>query len=511
MHVSRILGDKRLDMKGKRQAVWNYFLTHEIMAGTQFLVTSEGTLYAALGATNEVLQLPRAGRGGDRWHSYMQTMYGVGEREDHSKWVYDVLRSYVIAHGIKVDLRRFAMFNQIELTTYLSTYDGRMYKVEGSEAINVVPMGEDGVFFADDDRGVPVEPDIGPHGMLLDRLTNLNFSATGLSGITADQQRMALTIWIFALAFPDLLPNKPILMIEGTKGSGKTSSVVFTQLALMGLDKPMLLQRNKEDDFLVILLRSPIALFDNTDSYIDWVPDSIAAYCTGAGQDKRKLYTDDESVSIKPHAFIAVATRNPASFRRDDVADRCIILRLERRASFDSMALLKRHILADRPQLFGEYLWFVGKIVDDLREQAEAGIEFGIHETHRMADFAAFGRTVGRVLGWEEIEVEKVMTALQRERDSFIGEEDPLSDLLMKWVTYKQRAGVVNAGRIVTIFTLHAELESLAQGHSIEWKDGTRALANKLRSDHLEREFRIEQLVIGGHKSYQIWKRSHVE
>lgn len=508
--ISRILRDGRLDQRGKRQALWNYILTHELTNGTQFLVAPEtGGIYAVIGATNQILQLPRAGRGGDAWHSYFQIMYGLGEREDNTKWLYDVMRSYVIEHGQKVELRRYAVFKRDTMTAYISTYNGRMYKIEGAEEgeHSLVSCGEDGVFFADDDGGVPYEADISPHGILLDRLANPNFSG-GLSGITPEQQRMALIIWFFSLAFPDAMPTKPILMVEGVKGSGKTSSVVMMQLALMGRKKPMMLQKNKEDDFAVILLRSPIALFDNTDSYIDWVPDAIANYCTGGVVDKRRLYTDDESLTIRPHAFIAIATRNPASFRRDDVADRCVILRLDRRTTFRAAESIEREIAAERSRLVGEYLWYVGKIVTAMRESHATGIEHD--ETHRMADFAAFARHVAKVMDWPAEDIDELMLALQRERDAFINEEDPLIDLLEKWINYKQRDGrMPNVARTISLFSLHSELEFLATGSNIPWRDSPRALAQKLRSTHIERSIRIEIEADGkGGKNYRLWRAS---
>ena len=155
---------------------------------------------------------------------------------------------------------------------------------------------------------------------------------------------MAFIVWIFALALPDMMPTKPILLLEGAMGSGKTAAVQLLQYALMGESRPMILQRNKEDDFGVLLLRSPIALFDNTDSYIDWVPDAICAYTTAGVWNKRRLYTDDESMVIKPHAFIAIASKNPASFRREDVADSCVILRLVRRSEFSSIKALVQKV-----------------------------------------------------------------------------------------------------------------------------------------------------------------------
>lgn len=501
--VGKILVDPRLTQRGRQLALWNYIFRHEVMNGTQFLATTDGALYAVLGETNQVIPLPRAGRGGDRWFSYFHTKYGLNEREDSTQALYAVFRHYAMEHGTRVELRRFAALKPETFTGYLSSYDGQMYQITSEAEITRVPNGTDGVFFADDDWGVPCEPDIAPHGELLARLTDLNFAPSGLSGITPAQQKMALIVWLFALGLPDLMPTKPIMLIEGVKGSGKTAAPSLAQLVLLGEDKAMMLQRNKEDDFLVILLRSPIALFDNTDSYIEWVPDAVAAYCTGVGLDKRRLYSDDESVRIKPQAFIAISTRNPASFRRDDVADRCIILRLERRSTFMSWRQLKRQMLDARPRLFGEYLWFIGRILRELRTMHAEGIEFGLAETHRMADFAALATVVGRVVGWDPAEVAAMLDALEAERDSFINEEDPLVDLLQRWLNYRPRTGVSNIGRLISAMELHAELDTLAQAANMHWKESPRSLGQKLRSSHIEQEFRVEVIPHNGQKMYR--------
>lgn len=509
--VVRIRTNPDFDQQGKRQSVWNYILAKEILDGTQFLrVVDTGALYAVVGHTNQILALPR--RGGDEWHSYFQTMYSLGEREDDARWVYDALRSYAIEHGQRVELRRFASYRSATQTAYISSYDGRMWKISGSASHESVSCGEDGVFFADDDGGKHTPIDVGQHGILFDRLANPNFAPSGLSGITPEQQRKALIIWFLALGFPDLMPTKPLLMIEGVKGSGKSTLPMLMQLVLLGMKKPMMLKKSAEDDFAVILLRSPIALFDNTDSYIEWVPDAIASYCTGGVVDKRKLYTDDESIVLRPHAFIAVATRNPASFRRDDVAERCVILRLDRRTDFTATKLIEARLAADRPRLMGEYLWYVGRIIEELRASEAAGEEFGINETHRMADFAAFGRVVARVLGWEEGELSDVMSALQRERDAFINEGDPLVDLIETWLNYRIKigthAGRANSGRWVSETELHTELSSIALARDLKWIESPRSLAQKLRSSHIEQGFHVESKVENGHKMFRFRRAS---
>lgn len=502
--VARIINRSDLNFRAKHTALWNFVLSEEITRGTQFLCAQPGgQTYVILGHSKEVIRL--GARGGDRWHAYLNTRYGLPGIESYAKWIYENLRSHASQYGMDAELRRFSMFDQTTRTTYLSAYNGHMWKLDGEQGISYEPIGEDGVFFADDDGGRPCEPDIANHGNLLDRITNLNFEAQSLGGVTPEQQRMAFTVWMFALAFPDLMPTKPLLLLEGAPGAGKTAAPALLQLVLQGRRKAMQLQRNKEDDFGVVLLRSPIALFDNTDAYIDWVPDAVCLYATGGQWTKRKLYTDDESMEIKPHAFICVASKNPASFRREDTADRCIVLRLERRKRFRRFEKLEREILNDRPQLLGEYLWYVNRIVAELRaSQVELDAE---DETHRMADFAMLASVVGRVLGWPVGAVDDLMAAITRERDAFITEDDPFMGILLQWVDYRERTGRANRGRLITLVELNQELESLAQAHQIQWKHTPNSLRQKIRSPHVDRELRIDAHPLNGTRMYRLWRK----
>lgn len=502
--ASRIINNTSLNLRSKHVALWNFVLTNEITRGTQFLNAQPGgQTYVVLGHNQEVIRC--GARGGERWHAYMNAMYGVPSFESFGRWCYESLRAHASQYGLKAELRRFSAFDQATRTTYVSSYNGRMWKLDGDAGISEESIGEDGIFFADDDGGVACDVEIANHGLLIDRLTNMNFTPMGLGGATPEQQRMAFTVWMFALAFPDLMPTKPLLLIEGAPASGKTTAPTLLQFVLQGQKKPMQLQRNKEDDFGVVLLHSsPIALFDNTDAYIDWVPDAVCAYATGAKWKRRKLYTDDESLEIRPHAFICVASKNPASFRREDTADRCIVLRLERRTSFRRPERLEQEILADRPTLLGEYLWYVNRIVAEMRSTA---VEFAeLDETHRMADFAMLARVIGRVIGWPEDAVDGLMDAITRERDAFINEEDPFMSLLTRWVDYRTNRGVANRGRLMTLQELNSDLLSLAQAAQIDWKHTARSLKQKLQSPHIEREVRVESCIIGNVRMYRLWR-----
>lgn len=499
--------DKTLPARQRWLKLWDYILRYETSKGTSFLITVDNTLYVVLGETHEIMSLSEMRNA--RVLSYLNAMYGIVARETVTTFIYESMRAHTMQHGTRVELRRFAVYNEATQTAYLSTYQGHSWRLDGSDHPYMVPNGEDGVFFADDDGGAYTNTNLGHHGMLIERLTSLNFAPSGLGGITPEQQQQALTIWMFMLAFPDMMPTKPLLLIEGQQGSGKTASLQLIQLALMGMTKPMILGRNKEDEFGVMLLRSPIAILDNTDNYIEWVADSVCAYTTLGIFVKRKLYTDDEEAIIRPHAFLAVASKNPASFRREDVADRCIILRLDRRADFASFRKLREDILRDRNHLFGEYVWYVNQIVKEIRNNAADRAE----SNSRMADFSYLGRVVAKVLGWPEGSIEALMDALQDERDAFASEEDPLVELLHDWIAYRtrtgERAGQSNIGREINVQQLFTELETLAQARGItSWYKSPRTLAQKIRSPHIDREFNVKIVPRGGHRLYKIWRKT---
>lgn len=497
-HVNGILANTGITVKARNLRVWGHVIETEIEAGTQF-VQSNGILYVFLGITREILTFPAANRGGDRVCAYLNQLYGISQFDPVGRFVYITMRDWALANATATDLRRFAVFDTPTITTYLSNYAGQMWRIDGGTP-ELVQNGDDDVFFIDDDGGVTIEPDIGPHGILLNTLTDISYT-TGIGGITPEQQRMAFTAWIFALAFPDLNPTKPILILEGSQGAGKSVSVQLLQYALMGEVKPLILSKDRPDDFGVILLRSPIAVFDNTDSYIDWVPDAICAYATQGGWAKRKLFTDSDEVQLRPHAFIAVASKNPASFRREDVADRLVIMRMERRKTFTKFSTLKRQILAQRPQLLGEYIWYVNEIVHHLRTTAGDEVQ---DETTRMADFAAFVRIVGDLLHWKREDVDGLLKALEVERMTFVNEADSLCDILNAWIAFKR----TNAGRELTLFELFNELEVIAKSAGMQFYKHTNQLGQKLRSPHVAHEFIVQIGSRNERQTFKIWRKT---
>jgi hypothetical protein len=493
----------------KRAAIFSTILEREVSTGSSFLVSDpEGVPFLFVGLTQEVVPIPRARGGGDRFWTYMYRRYGLPEDAHESKVFLNNFRNHALAEGAKVAMRRFAAFNTKTQTGYMSCYNGQQWRIDGTDVLPIM-NGDDDVFFIDDDGGKPIVPQIGPNGVLFERLIDpISFAEVGLGGITALQMKRAMVVWMFALAFPDMMPTKPLLIVEGAPGSGKSASLQLLQLALTGDTDPAILSANKPDDFGVILMRSPICIFDNLDAYVDWIPDKVCGYTTTGTFKSRKLYTDSEQITLRPHAFIAVASKNPSSFRREDTADRLIIMRLARRDSvglaFVRLQALKEEIIELRPQLLGEYLHYVKLIIAEMRDGAIEGM---FDERFRMGDFAALTRVVAKVLGWEDGAVEELLVAIQCEQTAFHDEADATADLLGKWLTRPLQGRGTNIGKPVEASVLHADLKSLAESEGIQFYKLS-VLIQKLRSPHIERHFIITTAVDNGVRTYRIWRKT---
>lgn len=493
-----------MTLEEKIKRLWRCVYSTEIEYGSRLLATkTDKKLYVVLGATNEVVPLPA--RGGDKLFGYLYEMYGLRRGDKNAEAMYELFRLHAINEGLTVELKRLAAYDPATQTAFVSGYDGTMWRVDG-EQVSSVQNGSEGVFFLDDDGGVACEPEIANHGLLLDTVTNLNYEP-GPGGITPEQQRKFMIVWLFALSFPELLPDKPVMLLEGIKGSGKTSAIKLIQFVLQGNARIMGVSKDQEKDFGVVLLRAPIAIIDNVDTYIEWLQDKICQFVTDGKFPKRKLFSDDDEIVVKPNSFIAVTSRNPTSFRRDDVVDRLLIIRLKRYLNFKTQQNLDANVREQRPQLLGEYLYWLNQIVIELRNGA---LDQNRQEKWRMASFAGFSRVIGKVFGWPDEEITSLLDVMQTERDIFEGEGDPLVELVTEWVTYKGRNQPRNIGREVPLSDLFKELYTLAKAKEILFYKHHSRLIEKLESNYIAKHFRIECRYDDntGARYYKIWRHS---
>jgi hypothetical protein len=284
-----------------------------------------------------------------------------------------------------------------------------------------------------------------------------------------------------------------------------STSAVMMQAVIHGKEHGMILSKDGERDFAVQLLRSPIAIFDNVDSYIDWIPDAICAYTTVGKWEKRKLYSDDDQMTIAPLSFPVIASKNPSSFRREDVADRSIILRLDRRTEANGSGGFKpmQHLMADlrakRPRLFGEYLYWCNQIVAAIRSGVWAQCGAGV-SAFRQADFAQMAFLVGHVLQWDSQEIVDTLEALTREQRRHSGENDDLVETMTNWI---RQFGGANRDRHLSVHEIFSQIEQVASQLGNKLKFNENVLGARLRMGYLEEAFDIDKTIdktVGQHR-----------
>lgn len=507
---------RKQPMPVEAQAIANFIQMDEQRVGSRF-ITVDGRPYLFTARRRQLLDIGKE----RKFVAYLAMVYGLNVKEQAVSMVISLLESYALWNGEKRQLRRWVEYRDGVL--YLSNYDGRVWRVSGDGVdedpntgklvddlwsrgdpidspnppvgIGIENNGEHAVF-ADDDEGVPViDPVIGRNGKLFKFLGTINWAKETIGQMGPKEQTRTLLIWLFAVAFPDLMPTKPILIAEGAPGSGKTLCFQAIEAMVHGSTQLLSVSKHGERDFWVTLLRNPLSILDNADEFIDWLPDALCAYATGAGRVERELHTNTGEVRIRPRAFLAVPSKDPKSFRREDVADRSIVLRMEKRPKDRQGAAddILRRISDERALIYGEYLYYLNRIVAALHRQRTYQL------SHRMADFEKFAFAVGEAFNWPLEHVRNVMDAVQRERTAFAAENDIIVELLDVWV---ERDG--NDQREVAARDLFHELRIMAELDGKMFVKTPQALAQRLRAPHVNERFLIHTGLDRDRKLYRI-------
>jgi len=501
--IAGIRDDKALKKPDKVRAMFNYIGAQEIQWGGQ-AIYAEQQAYHFDGLDRKLYTVDI--KDAD-FRAFLAVRYGLLATEEYTRDVVSAMESFTVGQGKRREVRRFSFFDKKTKTLYISQYNGMAWKIDGT-LVTIVPNGE-GVVFADDDGGVPCQGVmVGANDVLFPTLINSMDPATGrgmnyvpltAGGMTPDDQRCMFATWIFALAFNELLPTKPLFLVHGEKGAGKTSCIQLVQYALFGHSMPVQIGQRDEADFGVQLSRTVIALIDNTDTPVEWLKDALCAYTTGAGWRRRQLYTNTGQVTIKPQAFVALATKNPETFRRDDVADRCLIMKLARRDDqhfTHGISSLGDAIAADRPWLLGEYLYYLNEIVALMR----AGTLTIPPAGHRMVDYANLIHQIGPVLGFTAEDITHMFLQLQDERKALALEDDVLTDVIDKWLDNTK-----NQGRQISLLDLFSELTTVAQDHKLRLFRSSKTLARRLKDTQtMSEHFKIRHIEAAGMSMYEI-------
>jgi hypothetical protein len=400
---------------------------------------------------------------GDRGEDFRHLIngYGINPADDLFRWVHEGLAIEAKEHGTKTKIHQLAYYNPETFTIYRYNHSNQMYKItpEG-DPFQLVDNGSDGVLFLTHRKADPFKAKPPSQPGLLDRaiIRYLHLDEDESYELSIDDRVVIFECWFYGLFFDSIMPTKVIMVFLGPAGAGKSSMLRMVAMLLMGPRYNVTPITKDSRDFDAKVTNSPIAFFDNVDSRPYWLLDRLAQVATGIDIEKRRLYTDNDTVSYPVNCFLGLTSRTP-NFRRDDVADRLLLMRL---APIKDR-IPEKQLLDELREMSGEIHGEINLRLQEIVRHLKGEKDTKETVAFRMADFAAFALKLARLDGREEM-VREIFEKMTSEQAEFSLEGEPIAEVLDMWLDE-------NDGRAVETETLRQELQGIAEKHQIKLGD----------------------------------------
>ncbi len=286
---------------------------------------------------------------------------------------------------------------------YVDQGNGCMLRLDGA-TIEKVANGADGVYF---DGAY----DQAPWEYLPERVRSLAQALTeGLTfaddepagGLSPTEQADLLMLWVYSIPLSTLLPTRPIALVIGPAGSGKTTLWRRLGQVLYGPGYRSDALTGKIAFTKAVSQRRFVA-YDIPEQYVPWLEDALAAASTGRRWARRTL---SKWVTGCYTAFVALTAQTP-QFRRSDVVERVVPLKFGRLVERVPERQLLREVVEHRDELLADYIQTLNRILA-VQDPPEADTSV------RLADFAALATRVGRGVHLPDKHVAKILGKLTR-------------------------------------------------------------------------------------------------
>lgn len=311
------------------------------------------------------------------------------ESADYKSIVMD-LETHAYHEGQEKEIYNFAHYEEKTNQLYIYNNAKIIYKVT-ENSIDECSNGDDGMLFTENESLEPflVDRDKKPEDSLLSKyLFNvINFDYDPKTHpLTQLEQRLLFKYYFYALFFASLQKTKPLLILSGTQGSGKSMIMKLLLLLFLGKNKSVKSLPDDERELQITIKNNYFLYFDNVDERIQpKIKELIASASTSYEVAIRKLYTDSDQITFIPVCFLGFGTRTTV-LNRQDLADRSLIFTVKRLSDNERRtdAFLEDGITANKNQMWTEIFHELQGMVRKLKtytKDSQAGHKL------RIADF----------------------------------------------------------------------------------------------------------------------------
>lgn len=204
-----------------------------------------------------------------------------------------------------------------------------------------------------------------------------------------DEYALLFSVYVITALIPDI--NHPILCLTGDYGSGKTTAMSCLSRIISPTKKSLFALTSNISNVVSTLSNNYFVAFDNIRRISAEVADILCQAVTGGSYSKRKLYSDNDEVSIDLHSLVCL-NGYAMSIDYPDLADRCLIIPLKR--------IEKRKTETEIKESFSDALSeILGTSFKIIRTAMRRIDEVKVDNLPRMADFAKWGYVVAECIG----------------------------------------------------------------------------------------------------------------
>lgn len=346
----------------------------------------------------------------DEFLSYLATAVNISRENKIFKFLIALIEDMVMTESETPRVRPSKEWDRRGNVIYISNGDSRIYKVSANKIENV-SNGTDGVVFLRGSTLMPFELHDGPGADPFAESMLFKYAA-----LERDTDIMNCRLWTLNLfACHD---NKPILLVNGPRGSGKT-------FLLQGIKQFLGMRENGEldftankmdhsdkgsDNFWIIIDKGRFEIFDNFDYKIKWADNDLQTASTNGVHKTRELYKTNIIVTQYARASVAL-TSNNAVFAAEGggLPDRIIKIGTTGRPKVSKGP---GELLADNLKRRGEYMtWILRTLAAALAD--EKPVDANINRRH--PEFAEFSVRCGRAMKCEN-EVVRALSIAETEK-----------------------------------------------------------------------------------------------
>ena len=382
--------------------------------------------------------------------------YGLNRTEREYDYLIANLESQAAIFGKQTEVYHFAYYDTNNHALYIDNNDSQMYRLDG-KSVELIPNGEDGILFLGKQFYEPFNMrELGTDEKFIEPILiePINFARGAQVNLLPDEQRMIYWIWIYSLFFESILPTKPLCTFIGPMGSGKSTTFKTIGKTLFG-NSFNVTPVTKQDAFRAAICNNYFVAFDNVDGNIRWLNDDLAVAATGGNIILRELYTTNREITFSPRCFLCLNAREP-QFKRDDVASRLLLFRVETLESCLSEYDIYEHLLKHRNDLWSELIRDLNNIVAALVTDKEP-----FASKWRMADWATLGWRISKTSDSADVFLD-LLNKMKVAQAEFLLEDDPIAETLEYWLQDSK-----NPGREVTSGELYKEFIRVAEEDKI--------------------------------------------